>query len=150
MFQKFNYDTYQFLNLLERVESDDQYRRLAYIAILTNNYIFLSKNDGTIVGFVIVANVDAYTLCANINFNRYPEYPYEWDEGKILWILDVFIADGHFISDIRKQLRHLVRDRIVYRHDGDKGVISYNCKKQKISESCTVETLSNKIDVIRD
>lgn len=68
------------------------------------------------VGYVAWANINKASFSRLMKSGQYPTYPYEWNEGGICLILDVFIAErGRY--DALRQLRPFLRSRrlIVFR-----------------------------------
>lgn len=68
-------------------------------------YKIITNKSEKPTGYVIWANISKETFRAMIKHECFPKYPYEWNEGNIILILDVVNTSLSFL-----QLKSLLRE----------------------------------------
>lgn len=63
-----------------------------------------------LVGYVIWANVNDETVIRLGRFKRFPTYGYEWDEGSVVLILDLFYSNNGYRPSRSLVLQAFPRD----------------------------------------
>ena len=79
-------------------------------SVLTNNYYIFENNLKKPTGYIILANITRETLARLNRIGSFPQYYYEWNEGYITLVLDVFTTEGLTLLN-RKQLCWVLRQK---------------------------------------
>lgn len=83
-------------------------------SLTMESFRVLEDKSGRNVGWVIWGNVHFDTVKQFILTTNQPKYGYEWHEGSIIWIRSLHTVNGLFSKDVRKQLRQLFNNNIVF------------------------------------
>ncbi len=83
---------------------------LLLIAAEQDKLLILKNAGGSTVGYIVFAGISKYSLLRTIRVGDLPRFPYEWSEGNICLILDVFILPGRSYEAI-KQLKYFLRKK---------------------------------------
>lgn len=105
------------------VTTPEQLRWIKYSVQSGNYYIFRNKLEQP-VGYAIWAKVCRETLARLVRTGVYPQYYYEWNEGRIPLLLDLFMIDRltllnriqlNWVKRRHKALSYVRRGRLVLR-----------------------------------
>lgn len=90
-------------------------------SVQSKNYFIFKNNLELPIGYAIWAKVNKETLARLARTGMYPQFYYEWAEGHITLLLDVFMTDG-LTSLNRRQLMWLRRRHKILAYVRDKKV----------------------------
>lgn len=97
-------------------------------SVISNTYQILMDQEDNPCGYIIWANVNRETIQRIIRVGVYPKFIYEWREGGICLILDIFnrFEKSPFVAS---QLNSFVRKKriISYKRNG-KPILKYRKK----------------------
>lgn len=80
------------------------------MSTLKSKYEIYSDINGSPRGYVAWADISFETLTRFLRTGNYPKYLYEWDEGRIRFVLDIFIIRQASDPPTISLLRELVCD----------------------------------------
>lgn len=75
--------------------------------------IIVKSEKGELLASIAYAKISKYTLKLILNEPEKSLYPYEYQEGKILFVLDYFFKKGHFRQSLALATPPLNRYRII-------------------------------------
>ncbi|WP_240219769.1 hypothetical protein [Rheinheimera hassiensis] len=106
-------------------------RRLGFLIDgLKNNTVFFIYNSfSQRVGYLLYAKITIESLWQSYKYNRDILHSFEWVEGDIYWIRDVYIAHGFFDLSARKCIRQGLKDKFLYINFSSNVHILKNSKK---------------------
>lgn len=139
--QQFRNEVYDYLMLSSphsQVSTD--VIRLIANGIRCNSIFFLKNTFSQKVGFAIYSRICNESVVQNVNWGIEPQYPYEWNEGEIIWIRYLHIREGAFEKNIRKTFRNYLRNKIVYVNFGKSPHFLLNSSKLNVTQDGTYTT----------
>lgn len=96
--------------------------RIMY-AIKHNQIETLRDHYNNISGFIAWAKIDAHSLNQIRKKNIAPCYEYEWDEGNIAYIHDIYIAPGFRSKTLGFVRKILKRHKVVFYQRNHKNIL---------------------------
>lgn len=103
--------------------------RFIQFSILNNSFTFFYDNFGSKSGYAVWANISIETFNRFERSGKFPRYFYEWSEGEICLVLDIYIGGRRLGSNVSSILRLIKKNKIltyfrngkVYRYIGSRG-----------------------------